>query len=157
MFDIVSKLFERLIKTNNNCLEFTGALDTSRYGIVWKDKANKSAHIVMFEYFMGPIPQDMLVCHTCDNPPCCNFNHLFLGSRQDNYDDMVNKGRNYIRRGIEVNTAVFTENDILRIYELIDEGWSQRDIAGLYNVTHNAIGCINRGQSWAHLYKEHRQ
>ena len=40
-----------------------------------------------------PIPEGMVLRHTCDNPACCNPNHLVLGTQQDNVDDMHARGR----------------------------------------------------------------
>lgn len=156
-FDIQSKLFDRLVAKDNGCLEFTGALDTGRYGIVWKEGRNRGAHILTYEHHNGPIPEHLCVLHKCDNPPCCNQEHLFLGTKKDNFDDMVFKGRdvNYFRKGAEINTSVLTEVDVLEVYSLIDEGQTQRKIAELYGVTHTAIGYIARGRSWKHLFEEH--
>jgi len=156
MFDITSKLFDRLVKTTNGCLVFAGGRDTGNYGIIWKDGANKGAHIIAYEHYNGPVPTGMLVCHSCDNPPCCHEQHLFLGTKQDNYDDMVAKGRNYIRRGIEVNTVVLNEQQVIEIYDLLDQGYTQRLIAEWYGVTHSTIGAIGKGKNWRHLYEEYR-
>jgi len=53
----------------------------------------KRAHVFAWETINGPMPEGMLGCHTCDNPPCCNPAHVFPGTQQDNVDDMVSKDR----------------------------------------------------------------
>ena len=51
------------------------------------------AHRAVWVLFNGPIPDGMLICHHCDNPPCINPDHLFLGTDADNVQDAIDKGR----------------------------------------------------------------
>jgi hypothetical protein len=56
------------------------------------------AHRKAWALIYGPIPAGMLVLHRCDNPPCCNPAHLYLGTHKDNYRDMASRGR-WVSRG----------------------------------------------------------
>lgn len=77
----------------SQCWEWTGATDPNGYGrLAWNDRL-WLAHRVSYTQHVGPIPDGISVCHRCDNPPCCNPAHLFLGTHADNVRDMWAKGR----------------------------------------------------------------
>lgn len=71
------------------CLNWLKAINSDGYG----SYINRRAHRVAWELFKGTIPEGLCVLHQCDNPSCCNVDHLFLGTNADNSRDMVNKGR----------------------------------------------------------------
>lgn len=75
------------------CVEWTGARTSTGYGAVRHGSKSQLVHRVEWERHFGPIPPGMFVCHSCDNPPCCNIEHLFLGTPMDNVRDMIAKGR----------------------------------------------------------------
>ena len=86
----------------SGCWLWTGGADKDGYGTFWngenRDGDNKRpvmvlAHRWAYEYFIGPVPWDLNVLHHCDNPPCVNFMHLFVGTQRDNVRDCIEKGR----------------------------------------------------------------
>lgn len=80
-----------------NCWLWTRSRDKNGYGKFQypspSGQVHVRAHRWAYEHFVGPIPDGMQVCHTCDNPPCVNPAHLWLGTNQDNDQDKRNKGR----------------------------------------------------------------
>ena len=86
---------ERLIpEPNSGCWLWEGAIDGSGYGIIGRKGTTLKVHRLAWEAANGQIiPEGMRICHRCDVPACCNPNHLFLGTQQDNVTDMINKGR----------------------------------------------------------------
>lgn len=82
----------------NGCWEWTKARDRDGYGRCYYRGYNMGSHQLSFLVHHGPIDDGLLVCHTCDNPPCCNPEHLFCGTRRDNTQDMMRKGRFYLKR-----------------------------------------------------------
>ncbi|MCH8043014.1 MAG: HNH endonuclease [Planctomycetes bacterium] len=73
-------------------------------------------HRLAWEFANGrPVPQGLQVLHDCDNPPCCNPSHLFLGTNADNNADMMSKGRNRVSRGSRNRTAANKVADVIRL------------------------------------------
>jgi len=137
----------------------------------WKQTAR--THRVAWFLATGEIPA-MQVLHRCDNPPCVNVDHLFLGTHDDNMEDKRAKGRAVHRdrsnlgpkvpatgdrhgthlypelyRGERNGSARLTEADVIAIREAADVLY--RDLAARYGITATAVGYIRRGETWQHV------
>jgi DNA-binding XRE family transcriptional regulator len=107
----------------------------------------KLVHRVMYELHFGEIPPGMYVCHTCDNRKCVNPDHLFLGTPQDNMDDMKNKGRS--RKGSQHGRAKLNEEQVLEIKRLLAEkDLTHEKIAKRFGVSRQTITHIKNGKYW---------
>lgn len=99
-----------------------------------------SAHRIAWEIVNGPIPSGLLVLHSCDNPPCCNPAHLFLGTIADNNHDCQAKGRRPVMRGSTNGNARLTDVQVRAIVGLWATGrWKQRDLATRFGVSQRAV------------------
>lgn len=108
----------------NSCIVWGGAVDRDGYGTVnvrsLKTKSGwmtAMAHRLAYADKYGPIPAGLVVCHTCDNPPCINPDHLFVGTQSDNVRDMRTKGRaapHTVERTHCKNGHEFTEENTFR-------------------------------------------
>lgn len=105
------------------------------------------------------IPSGMLVCHTCDSPPCCNPAHLFVGTVRDNVMDMARKGRRKGRQaqiyllhksndGINNPRAKLTQEIANRIRVRYRAGESMPSLARQYGVSHGAVWFIVKNKHW---------
>lgn len=137
-----NELLNKLDILENGCWEFRGYRTYKGYGSIRYNNQNWTAHRLSYLFFRGEITKGKMVLHTCDNPPCCNPEHLFLGTNQDNMDDMVAKGRK--------NTKL-TDNQVAEIIILLGE-YTQDAIAKLYNVSQSTIGRI-AGRSGSRRYE----
>lgn len=90
------------IGSTEDCWEWQGAKDPNGYGRCgWRGKT-MLVHRVAFLFHHGNLSPDLFICHACDNPSCCNPNHLFSGTHSDNMKDMVSKGRDMFHQHPEL-------------------------------------------------------
>lgn len=138
-----------------NCWEWKSKSGTNEYaGSRWNNKSI-GCHRKAYElWFRTSIPSDMFACHSCDNPPCCNPYHIFIGTRQDNVDDRERKGRNKMphSKGEEHGQNKLTEQQVLDIVKLYkNSNHSYYTLAELFNVSFGNIRKIIKGQTWGWL------
>jgi hypothetical protein len=106
------------------------------------------AHRATWECERGPIPAGLQVLHSCDNPPCRNIDHLFLGTNADNMADKVAKGRQL--SGENHGKAKLTEVEVLEI-RAIPLDVPHRVMGAMYGVSRETISQIRRRFRWAHV------
>lgn len=137
----------------DECWEWHSARTPMGYGLFTHRAKNYYAHRVAYETFVGPIPDGLDVCHTCDNPSCCNPAHLWVGSAKDNAQDMVKKGRDChaVFRGEDHANSKLTASQVREIRRLCEEGINQTEIGKRFSVSQSAVMAIRTGRTWKHL------
>lgn len=90
--------FWQKVEKTDTCWLWRGSKNTTGYGQLRTDRLEK-AHRISWEIHNGPIPDGLAVLHACDNPPCVNPSHLWLGTQADNARDRQAKGRQNRRPG----------------------------------------------------------
>lgn len=131
-----------------SCQEWRGAKDSSGYGNRTVGGKPIKAHRQAWIDVRGAIPDGMCVLHSCDNPSCVNVAHLFLGSKQDNYDDMARKGRAHKARGEASGQSKIRSEDASRIREAHLFGARQVDLASVFGLGQTTVSAITRGVTW---------
>ena len=130
--------WRRVVVNVGKCWGWNGALmkKGNTYGYFGTDKV--SAHRFSYTLHKGPVPDGLLVCHTCDNPPCSNPKHLWLGTHKENSRDMRKKGRN--KTGEEHPHHKLTNLEVLQIRKKYKTGkYTHKDLGIKFNVSQGHI------------------
>jgi hypothetical protein len=148
------RLWSRIEKCGpDECWPWHGAHTPAGYGLIYRNGSMTTASHVVYELTYGPLSQNQIVCHTCDNPPCCNPSHLFAGTDKTNSDDKLAKGRegHPDNRGVRNPHVRLTEPDVLEIRAAHLVGSSLSSLATQYGVNIPAIWKIIKRRTWKHI------
>lgn len=155
----------------NGCWEWQGNKNPNGYGVLRACLPNKKSDIVMahrYSYYRthGNLPENMCVCHVCDNPACVNPEHLFLGTWADNNHDRSVKGRSgkrvytkeqkaayrkYIKEH-PINKIILNEKLAKEIFYNNSLSWQK--LADKYGVSKSTIMCIKTKRTWKSIHEE---
>lgn len=138
------------------CWEWYGPFDKDGYGKIKRHGKTLRAHRVSYEIANGPIPDGLLLMHSCDNPKCVNPKHLTPGTVAANNQDMTRKGRNAQGtgeglRGADNAQSRLTAIQVVRIRCRAAQGVSQAALAREYGVSQATIHKIIRRELWHHI------
>jgi len=122
-----------------------------RFSITEKEKnVRLRSNRVAYYFSTGKYPGDFYVCHTCDNPKCCNPAHLFLGTHPQNQLDKVQKGRT--PKGTEHCFHILTEKQVEEArHRCLVLGESRASVARDFKVKYYTIVCAVLGRNWKHV------
>lgn len=144
------RFFEKVKRGEpDECWEWQAYLMPRGYGEIGFRGALLYSHRVAFLLSGADIPDGLFVLHKCDNPPCCNPAHLFLGTNKDNMDDMIAKGRHWSPVGDKNWTAKLTWEQVAEIRKrYAQEDVQQKELAKQYGVKACTIRNILTNTTW---------
>jgi len=138
------------VRSPSECWNWKRGRDRAGYGAFSNNGKRHLSHRHSYELCVDPIPPGHYVCHKCDNPPCCNQNHLFAGTHADNVADKVRKGRQC--RGETRPTASLTDRQASQVrVEYATGMFTQQQVADRFGVDVSVVQRITHGRCWKHI------
>lgn len=134
---------------DDDCWDWLGGFFSAGYGYFRWEGKSRLAHRYAYIAKHGPIPEGLLVRHSCDRHPCVNPNHLLLGTPADNMQDCVDRGRR--PQGEKHAASKVSEDDIREIRRLATSGVSYAELGRRYSMTGRNISSIVTRKTWKHV------
>ncbi len=130
------------------CWNWLGAKTKEGYGQFRVNNSNYKSHRYALSEFKGESADNRIACHTCDNPSCCNPNHLYWGTSKTNAADRGARGRRKGPSGVTHHKAKLTLDNVREIRKMFDAGATQRDIAKMYGISNSLAWSIGKRRLW---------
>ena len=148
----MDKLEERFfskVEKGDSCWEWVASKYHDGYGAYYFNGKQGRAHRVSWEMKNGEIPENMYILHRCNNRTCVNPKHLYLGTHQDNMNDLARAGT---LKGIGHPSAKVTEREVRTIRHLWEKKiYTQIKIAEMFNISHKTVNGITTNTNWKHI------
>ena len=130
------------------CWEWTASTGTKGYGSFWYEFKTRGAHCVSWLLTGKDIPEGLYVLHHCDNRKCVNPEHLYVGTPQDNTDDMLERGRHVACPGEANGYSKLTADQVRYIRY---SSATQQNLADVLNVSRPLISMIKSRRIWKNV------
>lgn len=138
------------VEKTSTCWLWRGVVLTNGYGQIEHLGKQRLAHRAALELAVGPIPAGLCVLHHCDVRACVRPDHLFLGTKADNYADAKSKNRH--SHGLAHGCAKLTPAKVRRMRRDVPAGRaSMRSFARRYGVSRATIASAVVGRTWSHV------
>ena len=155
MTPIRERFFKKVrVKGQEDCWIWTGAHNKYGYGRFNYYGKIINAHTASYLINKGEVSPELHVLHQCDNPPCVNPAHLFLGTNLDNIKDKCSKNRQ--KSGEKTRASKLTSHEVRSIraeYRRGKHGQGEGVLARKFHISKTAIHDIVNNKSWKHLLK----
>ena len=149
MKDPIERFWSHVQKTDG-CWLWTASCSCRGYGafcVKWNGKfLSKNAHRWVWILHFGDIPKDVFVLHKCDNRKCVRLDHLFLGTANDNIQDMIPKGRD------RHPANKLTPESVLEIFRLVSLGFTNKHVGNQFGITDDMVSSIIRRRAWRSVH-----
>lgn len=141
-----------LVRGPDECWPWQGAKYEDGYGkIAFRDKTHQ-VHRFAYETKIGPIPEGMVIRHSCDNPICANYaKHLLIGTPKDNARDAAD--RNLVTHGSAIHCSKFSPEKVSLIRLLCKDGAPYKQLARAFRCSDTAIRKLVSGATWNRVHE----